>query len=701
MTNKKLFPLNVLFIIALLSLSLFASSSGQQSNPAFRPPAVPLITCDPYFSIWSTSDRLADEWTKHWTGTIQAMVSMARIDGKPYRMMGKSPSDVPAMTQTGMEVLPTRTIYTFEDGGVEIDLTFMTPALPSDLDLLSRPVTYLTWDVHAIDGKIHAVSLYYDNSAELVVNSPDQRVIWSRNKLDSLEVLRMGSQEQPILQKSGDDLRIDWGYLFAAIPQGTPFTDVFTSHENARHGFAVNGTLPASDDLRMPRQASDEWPVMAAAFDLGKVQTQLVSRHIILAYDELYSIEYFDRKLRPYWRRGSAGIEELLRKSESEYAGIAKKCESFDAELIADLNTAGGNEYARLATLAYRQCIAAHTLAVDMDGTPLFFPKENFSNGCISTVDVLYPSSPFALLFNTNLLRAMLTPVMQYASSERWHFPFAPHDLGTYPLANGQVYGGGERTEEDQMPVEESGNMIIMIAAMAKIDGNADYALKYWKPLSKWAGYLLEKGFDPENQLCTDDFAGHLAHNTNLSIKAIVALGSYAMLCDMAGKKEEAKKFRNAAKGFAAKWKTMADDGGHYRLAFDKPKTWSQKYNLVWDKLLGLNLFAPEIAQNEIAFYLTKQNTYGLPLDNRKDYTKLDWITWSATLAESPENFRSIISPVYKFLNESPSRVPMTDWYMTTDAKQVGFQARSVVGGVFIKMLSDPAVWKKWSEKGR
>jgi hypothetical protein len=251
------------------------------------------------------------------------------------------------------------------------------------------------------------------------------------------------------------------------------------------------------------------------------------------------------------------------------------------------------------------------------------------------------------------------------------------------------------------MPVEESGNMLLMAAAMAKMDGNADYALKYWGPLSKWANYLLEKGFDPENQLCTDDFAGHLAHNTNLSIKAIVALGGYAMLCDMVGKHDEGKKFSNAAKEFAAKWKTMADDGDHYRLAFDKPGTWSQKYNLVWDKLLGLNLFSPEIAQKEIAFYLKKQNTYGLPLDNRKDYTKLDWITWSATLAESPADFRSIISPVYKFMNESPSRVPLTDWYMTTDAKQVTFQARSVVGGVFIKMLSDPVIWKKWSKKGQ
>ncbi|HLX11938.1 MAG TPA: DUF4965 domain-containing protein, partial [Bacteroidota bacterium] len=338
---------------------------------------------------------------------------------------------------------------------------------------------------------------------------------------------------------------------------------------------------------------------------------------------------------------------------------------------------------------------------VDIDGTPMFFPKENFSNGCISTVDVLYPSSPLPLLFNTALLKAMLTPMLEYAASDRWKFPFAPHDLGTYPLANGQVYGGGERDETDQMPVEESGNMLLMLAAMAHIDGNADYAMKYWPQITKWANYLAEKGLDPENQLCTDDFAGHLAHNTNLSIKAILALGGYAQMCDMVGKKAEAEKFRTMAKEFSGKWVAMAKDGDHYKLAFDKPGTWSQKYNLVWDKLLGLNLFPPSVATTEISYYLTKQNSYGLPLDNRKDYTKLDWTVWTATLAASQENFGKIISPVRAFLNSSTSRVPMTDWYSTTNAKQIGFQARSVVGGVYIKMLADPAMWEKWAKKSK
>jgi hypothetical protein len=666
-----------------------ASGFAAENAPAFRPPAVPLVAHDPYFSVWSARDRLGEDWSRHWTGAVHAMCGMARIDGKPYRFMGAAPQSVPEMPQTGLQVLPTRTLYCFEAGGVRLGVTFTTPALPRDLDLLSRPVTYLTWDARATDGMPHQVSVYFDATGEWAVNQPSQPVAWSRPKVEGLDVMRIGSREQPVLAKAGDNLRIDWGHLYVARPAGDPGDEVIASDRAAREAFAASGDLPDADDTRQPRPAAQDWPVLAATFDFGSVGKRAESQHLILAYDDLYSIEHMGHRLRPWWRRSGESAEGLLDKAERDYRMLLRRCRTFDEKLMRDLVRAGGEQYAELAALSFRQCLAAHKLVAGTDGTPLYFSKENFSNGCIATVDVTYPSSPFFLVFNPPLLEGQLIPILEYARSSRWRFPFAPHDLGTYPKANGQVYGGGERTEQDQMPVEECGNMLIMVAALARVEGHARFADRYWPVLTRWADYLREKGLDPENQLCTDDFAGHLAHNANLSLKAIEGIGGYAMLCGMLGRREEAAAYRKTAAEMAAQWSALAGDGDHYRLTFDRPGTWSQKYNLVWDRLLGLDLFPREVARTEIAYYLKRQNRYGLPLDSRKTYTKLDWIVWTATMAERREDFEALIAPIHRFAHESSSRVPLTDWYETTNAGQVGFQARSVVGGVFIKLLAE------------
>ncbi|MDI3320344.1 glutaminase family protein [Pinibacter soli] len=578
--------------------------------------------------------------------------------------------------QTDVNISATQTAYSFICGPVKLDVTFTSPLLMSDLKIMARPVSYITTKVAATDGKQHDVNVYLGTSTDLAVNEPTQSVTTSAYSTGDLLILKAGTVAQPILQKKGDDVRIDWGYLYVAAPKASKATQFIATPEDA---------LAAFKRSTIAKTSADKHLTLATVVPFGKVGANAAEQFVMIGYDDINPVQFFGKNLLPWWKENGGTIESELADANIAYKSVISQCNTFDADLYKNALESGGQDYAQLCVLAYRQSIAAHKLVKSPQGDLLFLSKENFSNGSINTVDITYPSAPMYLLYNPDLLKGMMTGIFYYSESGKWTKPFAAHDLGTYPLANGQTYG-------EDMPVEESGNMIICAAAIAKAEGNAAYARKHWKTLSAWAAYLKKAGFDPANQLCTDDFAGHLARNANLSVKAIIALGAYAKLAEQLGEKATAETYKKTASEMAAKWATMAADGDHYALTFDKKNTWSQKYNMVWDKLLGLNLFPKDVYVKEVKYYLTKQNVYGLPLDSRKSYTKSDWIVWTATLADNQKDFQAFVKPLLKYVEETPTRVPLSDWHETTNGQQVGFQARSVVGGYYIKMLEDK--WK-------
>ena len=580
--------------------------------------------------------------------------------------------------QDDVSLSATQTLYKFTCGPVGLTLKFISPLLLDDLALMSRPVNYIDYEVQSLDGNAHEVEIYFEMTPQWAVNEDNQEVTVEKGSANEVEYLRTGTTEQPILGKKGDNVRIDWGYAYLATAAENSaklsIGDFFASKQK----FAASGDPGIGAD-KMSVRMTEKMPVLSYVKALGDIK-ESSSGFVMIGYDDLYSIQYFEDNLKAWWAKDGATMDQMLEQAAAEHDELLKKCILFDNSLWAEALAAGGKEYAELCVLAYRQSIAAHKLVEEPSGNILFLSKENFSNGSIGTVDVTYPSAPLFLKYNADLLKGMLNPIFYYSESGKWTKPFAAHDVGTYPKANGQTYGG-------DMPVEESGNMIILTAAIAKAEGNANYAEKHWEVLTTWANYLLENGLDPENQLCTDDFAGHFAHNANLSVKAIMGIAGYGMLADMLGKQDIAAEYTDKAKQMATEWEAMANDGDHYRLTFDKEGTWSQKYNLVWDKLLGFDIFPDQIVEKEIPYYLTMQNEYGLPLDNRRTYTKSDWIVWTATLTDDKDTFQQFIRPLHAYVTHTPNRVPMSDWYETVDATQVGFQARSVVGGYFIKLL--------------
>jgi predicted alpha-1,2-mannosidase len=577
--------------------------------------------------------------------------------------------------QTGIDMLATQTIYHFTAGPVSLTLTFTSPLLINNLDILSRPVSYVSFAVQCTDGKSHTVKVLFRASSSIAVNEEFQRVKAERYTAGALSILKAGTIQQPVLKKKGDDLRIDWGYMYVAAPAANGYRQ-WLSEDGAKQTNFQKDSLSGSH-LNLNTE-----------LDFGSVDGLATDKFLLMGYDEKYAVQYFHQNLRPWWNQtDKIHIEQVIEKSWKEYDKVMKDCRQMNGTIYSDALTAGGEQYAKLCVMAYRQSISAHALIRSPQGELLFLSKECFSNGSINTVDVTYPSAPLYLTYNPSLLKGMLNGIFYFCESGRWKKPFSPHDLGTYPIANGQTYDGN-------MPVEECGNMILLTAAIVKADGNAGFAKKHWKTLSIWAVYLSTHGFDPTEQLCTDDFAGHLARNANLSIKAIVALGAFGKLAKQLDSGNLAAKYYSMAKDMASRWPAMADAGDHYALTFNDKNTWSQKYNLVWDKVLDLDLFPKDIYQKEIAYYLTRQNQFGLPLDSRKDYTKSDWIVWTATLASNESDFKKIIDPMYKFATETPTRVPLSDFHDTKTGKQVAFQARSVVGGYFMKVLDH-----KWHTK--
>ena len=445
--------------------------------------------------------------------------------------------------QTSVDVQPMQTYYNFTCGPVDLNLKFTAPLFMDNLDLMSRPVNYISYEVTANDGQAHQVELYFEVAPQWALDLPHQESVADSFTDGDLLFLRTGSRNQDILKKKGDDVRIDWGHFYLAAEKENS-TYAIGDGKKLRKSFMEN---------KLEAPATNGYDKLALVRSLG--ETKKSNGHLLIGYDDIYSIQYFGENLRPYWNRtGSETIVSQFQKAEQEYKTQMKNCAAFDNKLMAEAEAAGGRKYAELCALAYRQALAAHKLVQAPNGDLVFLSKENFSNGSIGTVDLTYPGAPLLLLYNPELVKATMNHIFYYSESGKWDKPFAAHDIGTYPLANGQTYGG-------DMPIEESGNMVVLAGVIAAVEGNADYAQKHWETLTTWTDYLVEYGLDPENQLCTDDFAGHFAHNANLSIKAIMGIASYGYLADMLGKKEVAEKYTRKAKEMAAEWVKMADDG--------------------------------------------------------------------------------------------------------------------------------------------
>jgi hypothetical protein len=657
-----------------------APPHGMPTFQPIRPPATPLAVRSPYLNTWLAADVLPGTWSTFWTGRVTAMTGIARIDGTPYVFMGQPAINnqpaLLAMVQTDLTVTATRSVFTLAAGGARLVVTFLSPVEPGDLKRQSMPLSYVLVQAASADGEPHDVSVYLDISGEWTFGDTGAQVSWAAETDGGIQSLSIQPADPQVLAEENDTA--SWGAVVWSTPVRQGLTWQIAADQTVRAN-ATTGALDNTVDSRQPRAISDNWPVLGLNLDLGSVVAPTVPFTITIGHIRTPALSYLGSPLNPLWTKYFADWQTMVGFAHGDTGGAVQRSAMLDARIDHDAKQAGGDHYAALCALAVRQAYAGTELVV-RDGQPWAFLKEISSDGNVSTVDVTYPGMPVFVYLDPGYLGLLLAPLLDYPEHGGWPKTFAEHDLGShYPNATGHNDGN-----EEDMPVEESANMLIMSAAYLKRGGQASFATAHYAILKQWADYLVANALDPGFQNQTDDFTGFIAHSVNLALKGIIGIGAMSIVASAAGNSTDAAHYLGIARSYIAQWATMAQDGTNLRLAYDQPGTWSLKYNGYPDTLLGLGLVPASVAQEEAAWYLRHVNQYGIPLDLRHSYTKTDWEMWTAAWQHGNIAVRNaLIDNVYEFANTSPSRVPFTDWYDTIAGRQQGFQARPVIGGIF------------------
>lgn len=625
-------------------------------------PSYPLITVDPFFSIWSKSDLLYESNTVLWCGIEKRLKGTLSVDNNLYRFMGKGvePHTIP---QTSVDVTPYITAYTFKNDLLTFTVKFWTPLLLDDLYDLSLPCSFIEYELAFNDDEEHNVDISLYMNEDFCYNQKKKAIAKEIVSTSAGNAAKMGCRKQKPLHKSGDVTSADWGcfYLFG----GAVSTDSFGIH--TAHKATVKGSAAFTD---------------------------------IAAYDDIYSIEYMGTKYRALWTERHKSIEEAIAYC-SENRNILFNRLLEQNKLILSGTEDFDESYRAILTTAARQVLAAHKLFRNCKGELLYFSKECNSNGCINTVDVTYPAIPMFLLYRPELVKAMLTGIFEFSRNAAWKHDFAPHDIGQYPIANGQVYGiyrlynhkkkSVYKMKKDvinpncHMPIEECGNMLITSYVYYLVTKDKSQLEENFDLLKKWANYLIRCSVVLENQLCTDDFAGHSEKNVNLAIKSIMGIACFSEIAKLTGNEDNSLEI---AKQYADELTRLSKtENGWLAFSIGNEESWSLKYNLVWDRLLGFNLFDKSIYKAETEKYHTVINKYGTPLDYRKDFTKTDWMLWASCLDETAATTNAFSECILNYLADTKDKNCFTDWYDTVKATECCFNHRSVQAGLWMPVL--------------
>ena len=501
------------------------------------------------------------------------------------------PTPIPALTTTSVRVQPTQTIVDYAHPSLSLRVTFTQPAFPHDPFASSREHVYVTAEVRSADGQPHKVRLYLDAASDLVVSqpsSPTDAVEWvdesptlQARSIPAAHGYSMRVSAAKPFAYSGDSTRPNWGTLYFATDSPHYVASTAAGARVTRSAFLTQAPLPVfdTDQPRVSLGAAERTPVMAMVLDLSVASANTTTSGVLtLFYDEVETIDWWGTPLVPYWRHQynndplTATLAAL-----HDYPTIRARADAYDAALITSTSRLSGDRWATLLALAHRQVTGASTVVWNAEkATPWVFIKEMSTGGALSTVDVLFPGAPLYIAIAPEALKLMLWPILSWSNNETVNkvtISWAPHDFGGYPIASANA------AAQEEMPLEESGNMVLMLAAIAiRQQGDVNWLVPYRGVLQEWVDFVNSTMPDPGDQLCTDDFEGDSPHNANLAVKGIVALNGWAVLLRFFGDFRAADEYDQLAAQYASDWQTLALDADatplpHYKQRYDQNRS--------------------------------------------------------------------------------------------------------------------------------
>ncbi|KAJ7142411.1 DUF1793-domain-containing protein [Mycena epipterygia] len=680
---------STIFCAALYALQALAAPSW--SATPFNPPSIPLAVRSPYLSVWLPQGQgaaLNDGWPSFWAGQTMAWTGLAKVDNQSYSFLG-APSvnglSFTKATQKSFTFTSTQSIFVLSAGPVDLTITFLSP-VETDLVKMSIPLSYMQVSAASTDGAAHSVQIYSDISGEWVsgVDSWDLEWVTTTTDIVSHEI----HVASPALWEEVND-QIQYGSVHWSMLNDKKATYQTGSDQIVRGQFLNKGVLTDVKDTRF-RPVSDSWPVFGLAKDLGSISKNSASVLFSIGHIREPAVKYLvapnvaqSRSLY-FWSRFST-VPSVLSFFLNDYANALATANKLDAKIQADA-TKISPDYVGIVALSIRQSLAANELTISKKANGqwnttdiMYFMKEISSDGNTNTVDVIFPASPIFLYLQPALGQYLLEPLYRYQASGQYPNKWSIHDMGAhYPKAVGHADG-----LDEAMPVEESGNMLIMALGFAQKSGDNSQLIRYRALLDQWTQFLIEDSLIPMFQLSTDDFAGQLANQTNLAIKGIVGIGAMGEICNRLGDKVKGANYTAIAKSYVAQWQVLAAStaGTHLTLDYNDNASWGLTYNLYGDVHLGLNLFPKSVYDMQTAWYKTVANKFGVPLDTRHTYTKSDWLMWTAAIVTDVGLRDQLITTLKDYVSNGLNNQAFPDLYDTITGVADGFRARPVTGG--------------------